>query len=151
MKSGNIVGLDGKIVGKHQGLALYTLGQRKGIQVGGIGPLYVYLKDYKNNQLVVVGKNELKKLETKSLVAKNVNWISGNEPKIPFRCNAQIRYQQKVCNAIVMEENVGSGFNQTSGKVSVKVIFAKPQRAITPGQSVVFYQGQGLKGGGIIK
>lgn len=119
-----------KIIGEHQGLWFYTIGQRKGIGFSK-GPFYVLDKDIKKNTLIVT-KNE-KDLYKKELIVKNVNWAS--EIKFPLKVMAKIRYRHKLASAIV-DKN--------------KVIFTKPQRAITPGQSVVFYRGQELLGGGVI-
>jgi len=89
--------------------------------------------------LLIVTKNE-KDLLGKELKAKNINWISGKEPKLSLKVKAKIRYGHKAALAII----------KTSSSKTVKVIFNQPQRAITPGQSVVFYKGQELLGGGII-
>lgn len=126
-----------KIIGKHEGLWPYTIGQRKGIGLSG-GPYYVLDKDLKKNILVVT-KSE-KDLLKKELTARNINWISGKEPRFPLKVKAKIRYRHKEVPAVI-KKSVGK---------TVKVAFTKAQRAITPGQSVVFYKGQELLGGGII-
>jgi len=136
-KPGKIIDKQGKILGLHQGLYFYTIGQRKGINLSG-GPYYVLDKDLNKNNLVVT-KNE-KDLGRKELIAGNVNWISGNNPKFPLKVEVKIRYRHKPVSATVNLLN----------KKNIKVIFNKPQRAITPGQSVVFYNGKELLGGGII-
>ena len=79
-------------------------------------------------------------MHEKELIAKNVNWISGREPKFPLKAKTKIRYRHEPSSAIIT--------NQNNGKI--KVVFSKPQRAITSGQSVVFYKGQEVLGGGII-
>jgi tRNA-uridine 2-sulfurtransferase len=135
-KPGNIVDKSGKVLGKHEGLYNYTIGQRKGIGFSG-GPYYVLEKDVKNNNLVVT-KNE-KDLLKKELSAKDVNWISGSAPKLPIKVLAKIRYRTAGAPAIIKKEK---------GKITV--VFSKPQRAITSGQSVVFYNKKELIGGGII-
>ncbi|MEK7080235.1 MAG: tRNA 2-thiouridine(34) synthase MnmA [Patescibacteria group bacterium] len=136
-KSGNIINKSGKILGKHNGLYFYTIGQRKGIGLSG-GPYFVVAKDFKNNNLIV-SKNK-KDLESKELVAKNVNWTLPQ--KLPLKCQIKIRYRS----------NLAHGTIRTNGsKGGAKVIFEKPQQAVTPGQSVVFYSGRKLLGGGIIK
>ncbi|MBI2626010.1 MAG: tRNA 2-thiouridine(34) synthase MnmA [Candidatus Nealsonbacteria bacterium] len=123
---------------KHQGLAFYTIGQRKGIGLSG-GPYWVLGKNFKKNRLIVT-KNQ-KDLLKKELIFKNANWLSV-EPKLPLRVMAKIRYRSKISAAMLYKN---------------KLIFNRPQRAITPGQSVVFYlprrqagKGQELIGGGII-
>jgi len=136
-----------KILGKHRGLWFYTIGQRKGIGLSG-GPYWVLDKDVKNN-LLIVTKNE-KDLLKKELICKNVNWISGKEPKLPLEIKAKIRYKTEFAKAIIYPT-----FSHLRECANIKdkvyrVIFEKPQRAITPGQSVVFYKGQEVLGGGII-
>jgi len=134
------VGSDARILGRHQGLPLYTIGQRKGVEIGGIGPFYVARCDYKTNTLYVVGKSDDQALFSGQLLAKKINWIGGNEPKLPLRCEAVIRYRHKPIAAII---------DKRPGK-RIIVRFTKPQRAVTPGQSVVFYKGKEVLGGGVI-
>ena len=134
---GRIVDTEGRTIGKHEGLWFYTIGQRKGIGLSG-GPFYVLEKDVRQN-LLMVTKNE-KDLYSKELIAKSINWISGKKPKLPLKVMAKIRYKHQPASARVFEEKGNK----------LKVVFSKPQRAITPGQSVVFYQGERLLGGGII-
>lgn len=138
IKPGNIVDMAGKILGKHLGLPFYTLGQRKGIGLGGGQPFYVAGFNAKKNQLIV--SHEIKDLMRQELMAINVNWISGDKPKLPFKVKAKIRYRHPGAEAIVTAQ----------GK-DYKVKFKKSQQAITPGQSVVFYKGREVLGGGIIK
>lgn len=127
-----------KIIAKHQGLAFYTIGQRKGIGLPA-GPYYVLDKDLKKNILLVTkNENDLYKTE---LIANNVNWISGQEPKLPILVEAKIRYRQLPAPAILSRP--------TNSEV-YRLKFKTPQRAITPGQSVVFYRRDQLLGGGII-
>jgi len=137
-KPGKIVDTQGKILGEHRGLWFYTIGQRKGIGLSG-GPYFVLDKDLKKNFLIVT-KNE-EDLLKKELVAKNVNLISGKEPKLPLKVKAKIRYRTKFATAILSKNLEAKAYN---------LKFFKPQRAITPGQSVVFYQGNEVLGGGII-
>ena len=134
---GRIIDGKGKVLGSHAGLCRYTVGQRKGIGLPQ-GPYYVLGKDLKKN-LLIVTKNE-KDLLGKELKAKEVNWISGKKPKFPLKVNARIRYRHREMPAVI---------KKSTGK-TVKVVFARAQRAITPGQSVAFYKGQELLGGGII-
>lgn len=147
-KPGKIVDTKGKIIGKHQGLQFYTIGQRKGINLPN-GPYYVLEKNIKKN-LLIVTKNE-KDLGKKELVAENINWISGKPKKLPLKIKAKIRYRHKASPAIIyhLKPNI------------CHLKFTKPQRAVTPGQSVVFYlpaeasakvgKGEEVLGGGIIK
>ena len=134
-----------KIIGQHQGLWFYTIGQRKGIRLPS-GPYYVLDKDLKRN-LLIVTKNE-KDLLKKELICKNVNWVSGKVPEFPLKIKAKIRYQSELAPAIMTYK--------LKNLSTYKLTFTKPQRAITPGQSVVFYlpaqagKGQEVLGGGII-
>lgn len=128
-----------RILGYHQGLAFYTIGQRKGIKLPG-GPFYVLDKDFKKN-LLTVTRNE-KDLYKKELIAENINWFSSREPDLPLKIKAQIRYRQEPASATITK-------NLDTRIYNLK--FTKLQRAIAPGQSVVFYQGKKLLGGGIIK
>ncbi|MFH1657263.1 MAG: tRNA 2-thiouridine(34) synthase MnmA [bacterium] len=129
---------NGKEIGRHKGLPFYTIGQRKGIGLSG-GPFYVVEKDFKKNALIVSSSTDDKKLYSQGLIAENLNWIAGEMPKLPLRMMAQVRYRHRATSAAITKK----------GK-KVKVVFAKPQRAITSGQSVVFYKGKELLGGGII-
>jgi tRNA-specific 2-thiouridylase len=136
-KTGKIITKEGKVIGKHEGLWFYTIGQRKGIKLPG-GPYYVIAKDFKKN-LLIVSKNE-KDLAKKELITRNVNWISGKALALPLRVKAKIRYRTKAVPATLYK----------LGTKNYKLIFKKSQRAVTPGQSVVFYKGDELLGGGII-
>ncbi|MEA3344168.1 MAG: tRNA 2-thiouridine(34) synthase MnmA [Patescibacteria group bacterium] len=135
--SGKILDSNNNVIGEHKGLWSYTIGQRKGIGFSG-GPYYVVKKDINKNTLIV-SKNE-KELYKKELIAKDVNWVMKNKPKFPLKVKAMIRYRSNLCSAVV---------NMYKGN-KIKVVFVKSQRAITSGQSIVFYNGQELLGGGII-
>jgi tRNA-specific 2-thiouridylase len=135
IKPGKIVDANNKIIGQHDGLWFYTIGQRKGIGLSG-GPYYVIGKDFKNN-ILIVSKNQ-KDLLKKELIAKNVNWI--HPQKLPINAEVKIRYKSNSAKAKI----------HNNGKNKIKVIFQKPQRAITSGQSAVFYKGKELLGEGII-
>ena len=177
LKNGSILipplnkgGRRGGIIGEHNGLPLYTIGQRRGVEIGGTGPYYVAKLDYKKNILYVVNDARDKALYSDHLVAKNVNWISGRPLKMPFSCEAVIRYRHKPARCLIetspnpvrlsahdeallrkegeffpplRKGRVGRGYN-------CLVKFSQPQRAITPGQSVVFYKGDEVLGGGVI-
>lgn len=137
---GPIIDHRGEKLGTHQGLWFYTLGQRQGIGIGGGIPYYVYQKDVENNALKVVPKGlERKYLYKSELTASDVNWIS-DRPRFPLKCKAKIRYLQpeQDCGVADIDHD------------RVRVVFDEPQRAITPGQSVVFYDGDMVLGGGII-
>ncbi len=131
LKPGPIVTIEGKKVGQHEGLPLYTLGQRKGIKVGGIGPFYVVKMDYKNNRLIVSNKKDDPALLIKKFTIKEANWVA----KKPTTCQVKIRYQAPSVKCKIV------------GNV---VTLGKLQRAVMSGQSAVFYQGKRLLGGGVI-
>jgi tRNA-specific 2-thiouridylase len=137
LKPGEIVTTDGKSIGQHNGLANYTIGQRKGLNVVSSVPLYVITKQAAGNTLVVGTLDELGFTE---LTARDVNWVSGEAPHEPFRAEVKIRYSAKEVEALVspMEEN----------QASVK--FDAPVRDVTAGQAAVFYQDEVMIGGGII-
>jgi len=137
-KKGKIVDKEGKVLGEHKGLWFYTIGQRKRIGLSG-GPYFVLDKDVKKN-LLIVTKNE-KDLYEKELICKNINWISGKEPKLPLKVKAKIRYRQNLASAVIIKNLQSTIYN---------LQFSRPQRAITPGQSVVFYKREEVLGGGII-
>lgn len=143
-KNGNIVDLSGNVVGTHEGVMYYTLGQRRGLNLGGTsgsngGRWFVVDKDVKNN-LLIVSQGDEKPLYSVSLEASKVNWISGEPKEKTFSCYAKFRYRQpeQKVDVTIMD-----------GKVLVN--FAEPQRAVTPGQFVVFYLNNLCLGGGIIE
>ncbi len=138
LQSGPIITLEGQTVGEHKGLPLYTIGQRKGVEIGGIGPFYVAGFDYPKNILYVTSNGEGPELYRDRLQVNEISW-SGEQPAVPFDCQAVIRYRHKPCEVTI--DRTGNSYN---------VHFKTPQRAITPGQSVVFYQDDAVIGGGII-
>lgn len=142
---GKIVDDSGKILGEHQGLMYYTLGQRKGIGIGGRheasdDPWYVALKNLSDNTLVVVQGHDHPLLHKSELTASQLNWISGEAPASHFHCTAKTRYRQQdqACEVLL------------TGNGQATIRFEQPQRAITPGQSVVLYQESVCLGGGVI-
>lgn len=145
---GPVLTSGGVQVGEHRGLAYYTIGQRKGIGVYGGGPPYfVAEKDKERNALIVVAPSEEAKLYEDSCMADEVNWISGEAPfvveqgiSLPMKVAVRVRYRQALQGATLEEREDGR----------VHVAFDEPQRAVTPGQSVVFYQGEVMLGGGVI-
>ena len=136
-RPGPILTRAGKVLGEHQGLACYTIGQRKGLGVHSSQPMYVLAKEISANTLVVGTKSELGKA---GLSVVDVNWVSGVLPAQPFRAEVKIRYTARQVPAEVSP----FGYNQAG------VSFDEPQRDITPGQAAVFYDGDLLLGGGII-
>ncbi len=135
-KKGKIVLTTGEILGEHNGLINYTIGQRKGLGISYKEPLYVIKLDINKNQVIVGTEKEL---YNDKLEAINLNWIVDIEDKLEngIECFAKIRYRAKEAKAKVVKE-----FDK------IKVIFQEPQRAITPGQSVVFYDEDGIVLGG---
>lgn len=137
---GDIMTLDGEVVGRHTGLVNYTRGQRKGLNISnGQGPYFVIKADYKKNILYVSNKIDDLFLYSDLVYVSDLNWISGSIPKLPYKCLCSIRYGHSA-------EAMLQSFNE--GSLIVK--FKSPQRAIMPGQSAVFYKGDKLLGGGII-
>jgi tRNA-specific 2-thiouridylase len=137
---GPIVDENERVVGEHIGLAFYTIGQRKGIGIGGAGePWYVARKDLHANRLVVVRGHDHPLLMKTSLQAQDASWIAGSPPEGSSH-SAKTRYRQADAPCIV-HELIDS---------EVKVDFDTPQWAVTPGQSVVLYDGETCLGGGVI-
>ncbi len=142
---GEIVDTHGAVLGKHGGLALYTIGQRKGMGFAVGEPLYVLALDAKHNR-VVVGRAE--ELGQRELIAGAVNWIAGEPPEDGMRVTAKIRYR-----AVEMGARVHLHPNPPplgKGGDTVRVVFDQPLRDITPGQAVVIYDGDVCLGSGII-
>ncbi|MCQ2484920.1 MAG: tRNA 2-thiouridine(34) synthase MnmA [Clostridia bacterium] len=136
-ENGNFVDLSGNIIAQHKGIINYTIGQRKGLGIAAKAPYYVVSKNLGTNE-VVLGANE--DLFSDSLIATDVNFISIENLTEPMHVKAKVRYKQKETDAVITPlEN---------GDVSVK--FETPQRAIAPGQAVVFYDGDIVVGGGTI-
>jgi len=140
LKKGKIINTSGKIVGEHDGLPLYTIGQRRGINIGGDGPYFVVDKDLKKNTLVVTNNEKEPALYRSEIAVEKVNWI-GKKPPNKSKIMVKTRYRNSAVSAIIKAE--GRDY---------LVKFLKPQRAISPGQSAVFYTSKGeLLGGGRIK
>lgn len=143
-KKGDILTSDGRKVGEHEGVMYYTLGQRKGLGIGGVkeggtGRWFVYDKDVKNNILYVEQGSE-ERLYSRGLVCEDVNWIPKAPEKNQFECRAKVRYRQPEQKCLV---------KISGGKVFVE--FVEKQRAITSGQYAVFYDGKYCIGGGCIE
>ena len=142
---GNIVSTAGQALGRHQGLMFHTIGQRQGLGIGGTRdssgePWYVVGKNLTANELVVAqGKNH-PALFRSGLAATDLHWIAGSPPALPLACCARIRYRQRdqACEILARDND------------SCTVRFGTAQRAVTPGQAVVFYQGDLCLGGGTI-
>jgi len=138
---GEIRTLAGKLKGRHEGAMYYTLGQRQGLGIGGEGlPWYVVDKDIERNLLYVEQGENHPALFSVALDASQLHWVAGNAPPLPRACTARVRYRQadQPCRI----ESLVDG--------TARVRFGNPQRAVTPGQSVVFYDGEVCLGGGVI-
>lgn len=146
-QSGDMVDIvTGEVKGRHDGLMYYTLGQRQGLGIGGSGsgePWFVAEKDLQNNILYVVQGDKHPSLYSTGLVASGVNWIAGADklPDKPFKCVSKFRYRQQDQGVTLIPREDGTMF----------VAFDQPQKAITPGQAVVFYDGDECLGGGTIE
>ena len=137
LKPGDIIDTKGKVLGKHRGLALYTVGQHQGLGLTSSERLYVLKLDASSNRLVVGTKDEL---SGNRLYASNLSWVSGEAPSESINITTKIRYKSpEVAAQLTLRDGMA------------EVLFREPQRAITPGQAVVFYQGEMVLGGGIIE
>lgn len=135
---GNFVDKQGNLLGRHKGIIHYTVGQRKGLGIGGSEPLYVCEICAANGNVVLGSYDDLFSSEAD---VTDFNWISGTVPQGKFRCKVKIRYRQVEQWAAVMP----------TGKDGVHIVFDEPQRAITPGQAAVLYDGDIVLGGGTIQ
>jgi len=140
-QKGDMETFDGKVVGRHDGLMYYTIGQRHGLGIGGQGePWFVIGKDLKRNVLLVGQGFDNDLLYSDEITATMISWVSDKPKPASFKCTAKFRYRQPDNHVTV--ETLENG--------DVRVIFDEPIRAITPGQAVVFYDGEECLGGGTI-
>lgn len=144
-RPGNIETLEGKVMGVHNGLMFYTLGQRQGLGIGGqknadTTPWYVIDKDIARQVLIVGQSHDHPQLLGRTLKCQQLHWVAGYAPETPLQCSAKTRYRQIDAPCLVEKIN----------EDEYRVIFEQPQWAITPGQSVVFYSGEICLGGGVI-
>jgi tRNA-specific 2-thiouridylase len=135
-QSGDIVDSQGKILGQHRGIAFCTIGQRHGLGLASGRPLYVLRMEPERNRIVLGPEKEL---YSRKLTAQKLSWISGKAPRQPLTVTAKIRYKSREAEASVFSRND-----------SVDVHFAQPQKAVTPGQAIVFYNVDEVLGGGTI-
>lgn len=136
-KRGDFIDLEGNILGSHEGIIKYTIGQRKGLGIALGEPMYVYAKNLEDNTVTLARNSDL---FSTTLTASNINLIACESIPSPIRIKAKIRYNQKEQSATV----------EQIAQDKIKVVFDEPQRAITRGQSVVLYDGDLVVGGGII-
>lgn len=135
---GNVVLTDGRVVGQHAGLSAFTVGQRHGLGIGGGTPFFVIQKNIERNELIVGPDND-PALFSSGLTAEGLR-LSVPQPEL-FRCQVRIRYRQPLADATVMQREHGG----------LTLTFDQPQRAVAPGQAVVFYQGDTVLGGATIQ
>lgn len=136
-QEGEIVDLEGRVLGKHKGIQHYTIGQRKGLGVSAPEPLYVVKLDSGRNQVVVTTREKAGCLEC---IVERMNWVSITEPSTPIQTTVKVRYRSPAVPVTVIPLD----------NSRVKLVFPEPQFAITPGQAAVLYESQLLLGGGII-
>ena len=144
-KPGDIISTDGTVLGKHDGLMFHTLGQRKGLNIGGRqdateAPWYVVAKDTETNQLIVGQGHDHPRLLSQTLRCQDCHWVF-TLPTLPFACKAKVRYRQteQPCRILSLTDDV------------LEVVFDEPQRAVTPGQAIVFYDNENCLGGATIQ
>ena len=135
---GPILDGQGNILGEHQGIAFYTVGQRKGLGISSREPLYVVTINRERNAIIVGNREEIYGTE---LTASELNWIAVEGLEQPMKIKAKVRYLHQGAEALVTP----------SGENSVQVRFEEPQMALTPGQAIVFYDGDTVVGGGTIE
>ena len=142
LKKGKIINTEGEMIGEHNGLPLYTIGQRKGINIGGDGPYFVIAKNKKNNTLLVTNNPSDKRLDIVEIKLENISWPS-SKPSLPFGAKVRTRYRNPLQDAIIEK-------GQDDRELVVR--FGEAQKFISAGQSAVFYSEHGeVLGGGIIK
>jgi tRNA-specific 2-thiouridylase len=134
---GDIIDTSGRKLGQHHGIAFYTIGQRHGLGLASGKPLYIIKIEPESNRIVLGHEKEL---YSRKLVAQKLNWISGKASVEPIKTKARIRYKSKEAEAVLFSRNG-----------SADVHFAQPQKAVTPGQAIVFYNMDEVLGGGIIE
>lgn len=144
-KPGDIVDTHGRILGRHEGIHHYTIGQRKGLGIAAAHPLYVVALDFGRNQVIVGDRASVHYPEC---TVHRVNWIAVDVPHAPLRVAVQIRYRSSAVPATVIPiaSSEGSGIAER-----VQIVFDEPQFGVTPGQAAVWYDGDKVLGGGIIE
>jgi tRNA-specific 2-thiouridylase len=136
-ESGEIVTTGGVAIGSHTGIHRYTIGQRRGLGIANEKPLYVLKIERAKNQIIV---GEADELESNEFTARGINWVAFDEPVEPVRANVKIRYRHEPAPATIY----------ALPNTNARIVFDEPQRAITPGQATIFYNGDEVVGGGWI-
>lgn len=140
-QAGDIIDQSGKVIGQHDGVWYYTIGQRHGFGISGGGlPYYIVDKNVENNQLIVARADNDEALYKKELIVGDCGLTAGAKPNFPLKCTAKIRYRQPDQKCFVEQINDRNW----------RVTFENPQRAVTPGQFIVLYDGEVVLGGGVI-
>lgn len=143
-----------EVIGEHKGLPLYTIGQRRGVEVGGTGPYYVVAMSYPQNILFVVKDSDDPLLMSRFLYSNDNSWLGNDARATSSKCQAVIRYRHKSIACEVFDEEIEKSLklaNKNSKKASVcKTVFSEKQRAVTIGQSIVWYKDDRLLGGGVV-
>ncbi len=134
---GDFVDLKGNVLGRHEGIINYTIGQRRGLGIPADRRLYVYRIDVENNNVILADDEDL---YSREVMVRDFHWITGEMPDKEFRCSAKIRYRHREQPASVQILDDGRA----------RILFDEPQRAVTPGQSAVLYDGDIVLGGAII-
>ncbi len=145
-QAGDIKTVDGQVIGRHDGLMYHTLGQRKGLGIGGVkgaseNAWYVVEKDLVNNVLIVAQGQDNSALLSSGLIASQLHWVDRQPIREKRRCTVKTRYRQADIDCVI----------EPLDDETIRVVFDEPQIAVTPGQSAVFYQGEVCLGGGIIE
>ena len=141
-KPGDVTDTQGKRLGHHRGIAFYTIGQRRGLGLASDRPLYVIKIEPESNRVILGDENEL---YSQKVIARDLRWIGGEAPPGPVAVTAKIRYKSKEAAATLFPT-----CHCEQGEAIAEICFSQPQRAIAPGQSIVFYRGDEVLGGGII-
>lgn len=136
-KPGNITTVEGEVIGRHDGLHLYTIGQRRGVNIGGTGPYYVVEKNMEDNELIVTNDSEDRRLYQSGCTVDEFHFL--NADLLPEHCEVQVRYRQHAV-----------GVEVEGGSTAVELVFDEPIRAVTAGQSAVLYADGCVIGGGVI-
>jgi tRNA-specific 2-thiouridylase len=146
-EGGDIVSTTGAVIGSHSGIHRYTIGQRRGLGIANEKPLYVVQIERAKNQIIVGEADELESLE---FVAKGVNWVAFDESTEAVRAEVKVRYRHEPAMATIYPMKTYPVATAPGSDKRARIVFDEPQRAITPGQATIFYDGEEVVGGGWI-